>query len=133
MLRLYREEGLKLRPQKRRKVVSVQRVTPQATTDINQRWTGALWAGDFVSDTLSCGRRFRALTLVDCHSRECLALEVDTSLNGERVVRVLERLKEARGLPAVIQIDNGPEFTGHALDGCPSGRGLQESGEAVFH
>ncbi len=71
---------------------------------------------DFVSDTLSCGRRFRALTIVDCHSRECLALEVDTSLNGERVVRVLERLKETRGLPTVIQTDNGPEFTGHMLD-----------------
>lgn len=111
VLRLYREEGLKLRPKKRRKVVSVQRVTPQATTGVNQRWSM-----DFVSDTLSCGRRFRALTLVDCHSRECLALEVDTSLNGERVVRVLERLKETRGLPAVIQTDNGPEFTGHALD-----------------
>lgn len=119
VLRLYREEGLKLRPRKRRKVVSVQRVKPQVTTGINQRWSM-----DFVSDTLSCGRRFRALTLVDCHSRECLALEVDTSLNGEvdtslngeRVVRVLERLKETRGLPAVIQTDNGPEFTGHALD-----------------
>jgi putative transposase len=111
VLRLYREEGLKLRPKKRRKVVSVQRERPPATTGINQRWSM-----DFVSDTLSCGRRFRALTIVDCHSRECLALEVDTSLNGERVVRVLERLKETRGLPAVIQTDNGPEFTGHALD-----------------
>lgn len=111
VLRLYREEGLKLRPKKRRKVVSVQRVKPQATTDINQRWSM-----DFISDTLSCGRRFRALTLVDCHSRECLALEVDTSLSGERVVRVLERLRETRGLPQVIQTDNGPEFTGHALD-----------------
>ena len=80
--------------------------------------------GDFVSDTLSCGRRFRTLTLVDCHSRECLALEVDSSLNGERVVRVLERLKETRGLPAVIQTDNGPEFTGHALDRVPVGRRL---------
>jgi len=111
VLRLYREEGLKLRPKKRRKIVSVQRVKPQATTGINQRWSM-----DFVSDTLSCGRRFRTLTLVDCHSRECLALEVDMSLNGERVVRVLERLKETRGLPAVIQTDNGPEFIGHALD-----------------
>jgi putative transposase len=71
---------------------------------------------DFVSDTLSCGRRFRALTIVDCHSRECLALEVDCSLSGERVVRVLERLRETRGLPQVIQTDNGPEFTGHKLD-----------------
>ncbi len=111
VLRLYREEGLKLRPKKRRKVVSVQREKPQDTTGINQKWSM-----DFVSDTLSCGRRFRALTIVDCHSRECLALEVDTSLNGERVVRVLERLKETRGLPVVIQTDNGPEFTGHALD-----------------
>lgn len=111
VLRLYREEGLKLRPKKRRKVVSVQRERPAATTGINERWSM-----DFISDTLSCGRRFRALTIVDCHSRECLALEVDTSLNGERVVRVLERLKETRGLPAVIQTDNGPEFTGHTLD-----------------
>ena len=71
---------------------------------------------DFISDTLSCGRRFRALTIIDCHSRECLALEVDTSLSGERVVRVLERLRETRGLPEVIQTDNGPEFTGHHLD-----------------
>ena len=111
ILWLYGEESLKLRPKKRRKVVSVQREKPQATTGINQKWSM-----DFVSDTLSCGRRFRALTIVDCHSRECLALEVDTSLNGERVERVLERLKETRGLPAVIQTDNGPEFTGHVLD-----------------
>lgn len=111
VLRLYREEGLKLRPKKRRKVVSVQRVKPHPTTGINQRWSM-----DFVSDTLGCGRRFRALTIVDCHSRECLALEVDSSLSGERVVRVLERLKETQGLPEVIQTDNGPEFTGHALD-----------------
>lgn len=111
VLRLYREEGLKLRPKKRRKVVSVQRVKPPTTTGINQKWSM-----DFVSDTLSCGRRFRALSIIDCYSRECLALEVDTSLSGQRVVRVLERLKETRGLPVVIQTDNGPEFTGHALD-----------------
>jgi putative transposase len=71
---------------------------------------------DFVTDTLSCGRRFRALNIIDCHSRECLAMEVDTSLSGERVVRVLERLRETRGLPQVIQTDNGPEFRGHKLD-----------------
>ena len=111
VLRLYREEGLRLRPKRRKKVVSVQRVKPPVTTGINQRWSM-----DFISDTLSCGRRFRALSIIDCYSRECLTVEVDTSLNGERVVRVLERLKEARGLPTVIQTDNGPEFTGHALD-----------------
>jgi len=48
--------------------------------------------------------------------------------NGERVVRVLERLKETRGLPTVIQTDNGPEFTGHALDRVPFGRWLTKIG-----
>lgn len=111
VLRLYREEGLKLRPKKRRKVVSVQRAKPPETTGVNEKWSM-----DFVSDKLSCGRRFRALSIIDCYSRECLALEVDSSLTGERVVRVLERLKETRGLPRMIQTDNGPEFTGHKLD-----------------
>ena len=111
VLRLYRAEGLKLRAKRRKKVVSVQRVKPPETTSINQKWSM-----DFVSDTLSCGRRFRALSVIDCHSRECLAMEVDTSLSGERVVRVLEQLRETRGLPQTIQTDNGPEFTGHALD-----------------
>lgn len=109
--RLYREENLKLRPKKRKRITSGQRVAPSPTTAINQ-----VWAMDFLSDVLCNGRRFRTLSLVDVHSRECLALEVDTSLPGERVVRVLERLRETRGLPRIIQVDNGPEFTGHKLD-----------------
>ncbi len=109
--RLYREEGLKLRVKKRKRMTSVQRVRPAETTTINQRWSM-----DFVHDTLSCGRRFRALCIVDMHSRECLAVEVDTSLTGERVVRVLERLRDGRGVPEVIQTDNGSEFTGCQVD-----------------
>lgn len=114
--RLYREEGLKLRVKKRKRMTSVQRVRPAETTDINQRWSM-----DFVHDTLSCGRlscgrKFRALSIVDVHSRECLAVEVDTSLTGERVVRVLERLRDGRGVPQVIQTDNGSEFTGCKVD-----------------
>ena len=111
VLRLYREEGLKLRPKRRKKVVSVQRVKPPVTTGINQRWSM-----DFVSDTLRCGRRFRALSIIDCHSRECLALEVDTRLSGGRLMRVLERLKKTRALPKIISTDNGPVFTSHRLD-----------------
>ena len=71
---------------------------------------------DFVHDTLSCGRKFRTLSIVDVHSRECLAVEVDTSLTGERVVRVLERLRDQRDVPQVIQTDNGSEFTGCHVD-----------------
>ena len=75
------------------------------------------WSMDFVSDQLgSTGRRFRCLTIVDDFTRECLAIEVDTSLPGDRVARVLDRLAFLRGLPQGIVIDNGPEFTGRALD-----------------
>jgi putative transposase len=71
---------------------------------------------DFVTDSIVTGRRFRVLAIVDNYSRECPAIEVDTSLGGVRVVSVLERLSETRGLPKIITVDNGPEFTGKALD-----------------
>ncbi|RQX78614.1 transposase, partial [Burkholderia anthina] len=71
---------------------------------------------DFVSDGLAYGRRFRCLNVVDDYTRECLAIEVDTSLPGLRVQQVLDRLKEMRGLPASITVDNGPEFAGKVLD-----------------
>ena len=62
------------------------------------------------------GRRFRALAIVDDYSRECPAFEVNISLGGARVVGVLERLAEARGLPDVITVDNRPEFAGKIMD-----------------
>jgi putative transposase len=71
---------------------------------------------DFASDSTCAGRRFRILVIVDDFSRECPAIEVDTSLGGARVVNVLQRLVETRGLPEVITTDNGPEFTGKAVD-----------------
>jgi putative transposase len=79
---------------------------------------------DFVSDALASGRRLRVLTVVDAFTRECLATEVDTSLPGERVVRVLEQLGQDRGYPKAITVDNGPEFTGRALDAWAYERGV---------
>ena len=73
------------------------------------------------------GRRFRALVLVDDYSRECLAIEVDISLGGARVVGVLERLAETRGLPEVITVDNGPEFAGKVMDEGAYRRGIKLS------
>jgi len=70
----------------------------------------AVWAVDFMSDTLYDGRRFRTLNVLDEGVREGLAIEVDTSLPAKRVVRVLTQLKEWRGLPQAIRLDNGPEF-----------------------
>jgi putative transposase len=62
------------------------------------------------------GRRFRAFAVLDQWSRESLAIEVDVSLTGERITRVLERLRTTRGLPLVTQADNGPELRDRALD-----------------
>jgi len=82
---------------------------------------------DFVTDSVVTGRRFRALTIVDDYSRECPAIEVDTSLGGARVVNVLERLAEMRGLPEVITVDNGPEFAGKILDEWAYRKGVRLS------
>jgi putative transposase len=109
--RIYREEGLALRRKKRRKGAAGARAVIPAAVRPNEHWSM-----DFVSDSIVTGRRFRALTIVDNYTRECPAIEVDTSLGGARVVNVLERLSETRGLPEVITIDNGPEFAGKALD-----------------
>jgi putative transposase len=117
--RIYREEGLALRKKKRRKGASGARVVLPSAQKVNQHWSM-----DFVSDSFITGRRFRALTIVDDFSRECPAIEVDTSLGGARVVMVLERLAETRGLPEVITVDNGPEFVGRALDEWAYRRGV---------
>ena len=108
--RVYREEGLAVR-RRQRKRVAIPRSPLPAPTKPNERWSM-----DFVSDALGDGRRFRALTIVDDFTRESPAIEVDTSLPGERVVRVLERLAITRGLPSAIVCDNGPEFRGEALE-----------------
>jgi len=68
------------------------------------------WAMDFMHDALYCGKRFRTLNIIDERTRECLAIEVDTSLPADQVIRVLERLKEDRGHPQQIRVDNGPEL-----------------------
>jgi len=79
---------------------------------------------DFVSDALGGGRKFRALTIVDDFTRESPAIEGDTSLPGDRVVRVLEQFAVTRGLPKTIVCDNGPEFRGEALDQWADRRGV---------
>ena len=83
------------------------------------------WAVDFIHDSLISGRRFRAFAVLDQWSRESLAIEVDLSLTGEHVTRVLERLRTTRGLPLVIQADNGPELRGRVPDQWAYERGVR--------
>jgi putative transposase len=109
--RLYREEDLSLRRRRRRKRLSHLRVVRERPVAANQTW-----AVDFIHDSLISGRRFRAFAVLDQLSRESLAIEVDVSLTGERITRVLERLHTVQDLPSVIQADNGPELRGRVLD-----------------
>jgi putative transposase len=67
---------------------------------------------DFTLDTLAEGRAFLTLNIVADYTRECLAIEVDRSLPGLRVARVLERRRATHGLPQSIVLDNAPEFAG---------------------
>jgi putative transposase len=110
LYRLYREERLMVRRRRGRKRALGTRTPITLPTTINQRWSL-----DFVSDTLSDGRRFRILCIVDDFSRECLATVVDTSLGGVRVVRELERLTLERALPEMVVSDNGTELTSGAV------------------
>lgn len=73
------------------------------------------WSMDFMTDSLLSGRKFRTLNLMDDYNREALAIEVDTSLPAERVIRVLEQVTGWRGVPKRIRVDNGPEFISSAL------------------
>jgi len=109
-----------VRRRKRKRIGAVERQPLTIPTRGNERWSM-----DFVSDALTDGRKFRSLNIVDDFNRQCLVAEVDTSIPGARVVRVLERLGERRGLPEVLVTDNGPEFAGQALDVWASQRGVR--------
>jgi len=114
VLRVYRELGLNLR-RKTKKRVPTRDPLPMAVPSISN----VIWSLDFMHDALYIGRRFRTLNVLDEGVREILDIEIDTSLPGERVVQVLERLKSWRGLPEAIRCDNGPELVSQALvDWC---------------
>jgi putative transposase len=117
--RWYRQEGLQVRRQRRKRVTVTNRVVPPAPDR-----AGEQWAMDFMRDTLANGRSFRTLNVVDACTRECLAIEVDTSLPGLRVARVLDRLIAGHGIPQTIRVDNGPEFAGKVLDAWAYAKGV---------
>lgn len=111
--RLYQREHLAVRRLKRKRLVR-EVASPPRLHRPNQEW-----ALDFATDALATGRLLRVLAVVDAFTRECLALEVDTSFASQRVTRVLERVIEQRGTPTAIRCDNGPELTSrHMLAWC---------------
>lgn len=103
--RVYREAGLALRRKKRKHCIR-QSAPLRQYIAANQEW-----ALDFAHDAVAAGRAIRVLSVVDAYTRECLALEVDTSFASRRVTRVLDAIIAQRGAPSSIRCDNGPELT----------------------
>jgi putative transposase len=119
LYRLYRAAGLQVRRRRRKRLTRGERLPLPTPTRGGERWSM-----DFTLDTLADGRAFRTLNIVDDFTRECVAIEVDRSLPGLRVARVLDRLAAGVGLPQTIVVDNGPEFAGRTLDAWAYARGV---------
>lgn len=107
--RVWRMLGLHVRRKKRRKLRTGQ-ARVLAATGPNQ-----VWAYDFTFDRCANGQTLKSLSIVDEWTRECLAIEVASSLTAARVIEVLERLFQQYGTPQVLRSDNGPEFIARAL------------------
>jgi len=110
--RVYTEEGLALRRKRPwRHTTAVHREQRRPALARND-----IWSMDFVADQLADGRRFRALTVIDLFTRECLAIAIGQGLGGQDVAAALERLRFEHGLPQRIYCDNGTEFVSAAMD-----------------
>jgi putative transposase len=109
--RIYQQERLQVSKRRRRHGVAVERRALERPQGPNQ-----VWSMDFVSDSLAYGRRLKCLTIVDDFTKELIDVPVDHGISGEYVTRVLDRAGRFRDLPQVIRTDQGPEFTGRALD-----------------
>lgn len=103
--RVYKLLKLNMKRKGKRRLPARIKQPLEAVNEIN-----VSWSMDFMSDALSSGRKLRTFNLIDDYNREALAIEVDTSLPAERVIRVLEQVTQWRGKPKRIRVDNGPEF-----------------------
>lgn len=110
--RLYKEAGLSLKRKTKRRTYE-KRGMPDRSNVIspNDRWSM-----DFVSDTTRNGNKIRIFALLDEVTRECLDIEVETSIGGQQVTRYLNKAILFYGKPREILSDNGPEFTSNALN-----------------
>lgn len=109
--RLYKLLNLQLNVRKKKKRASHVRIVLAKATRVNERWSM-----DFMHDCLENGHRFRILTLIDQFTRECPILRADHSMTSKKVIECLEYLKQTRGLPKAITVDNGSEFFSRVMD-----------------
>jgi putative transposase len=118
--RLYRLERLQVQRRRKRRGVAVERRPLTIPQGPNQ-----VWSIDFVSDSLETGRRLKCLTVVDDFTKEAIDIVVDHGISGQYVTRVLESAARFRDLPKTIRTDQGPEFTGKAMDAWAYARGIE--------
>jgi transposase InsO family protein len=111
--RLWRREGLKVparQPKRRRLWLADGSCVRLRPADANH-----VWSYDFMKCRTSDGRAFRLLTVIDEHTRECLAIDVARAITADDVLERLSWLFIERGRPAYLRSDNGPEFTAEAV------------------
>jgi putative transposase len=109
--RTYCEEKPQVTRRKRRRGVAVEHRTLEVPRAPNE-----VWSINFVSESLEHGRRLKSLTILDDYTKEAIKIAVDYGISGECLTRVLNRVGQFRGLPQAMRTDQGPEFTGNALD-----------------
>ena len=133
LYRIYREEGLTVRKRGGRKRAIGTRAPMAIPQGPNQSWSldarhglSDQWRSHgSMSDSLSDGRRFRVLCVIDDFSRECLACVADTSLSGQRVARELDNIARLRGYPCMVVSDNGTELMLNAILKWQEGRKVE--------
>jgi putative transposase len=110
--RLYSAANLAVRKRKKVERPASERVPLQLARCVNE-----VWSMDFVSDSLSTGRRIKCLTVADDFSHKCVSIAVDWGVSGQYVTRLLDQAAIFRGYPLAARTDNGPGFTSRALHG----------------
>jgi putative transposase len=118
--RLYREAGLAVRRRRKRERVAVERRPLVIPAGPNHTWSM-----DFVFDALADGRPIKCLNVVDDCTKEAVEVAVARRINGQGVADLLEAACRFRGYPVAIRTDQGPEFTGRALDQWAQANGVK--------
>lgn len=111
--RLCRKEGLKVR--KKRRKGRANGVTANACHVRRAEHTDHVWTWDFAFGRTTSGAPLKWLSIMDEHTRECLALKVGRGITSEDVIETLAEVFAMRGVPRAIRSDNGPEFIARAI------------------
>jgi len=121
--RLWQQEGLQVprRQRKKRRLGT----SEGGCMRLRAEYMNDVWAWDFVFDRTANGRTLKWLSIVDEHTRECLALEVGRRMTSDDVLDVLRDLFVVRGVPRHVRSDNGPEFIARAIRRFLSGAGVE--------